>query len=614
VKRGGAAVEEVDVNEDDDRGCRSGLLASSARGKSVFADLAHRIWLPPHLKQRSSRAIPLDRVTPGDLYREGEILPGPEQIDSIVSFMNAGYTQVLWIWCPVGDLKYYSAALYEGSRQLTEDMPISIRTLRALPGLKQLQFIAERDTPVQLCKDIVLFYVLWLYGGIYSDLKVEARPNARCRFPGNVEVLVATEPVKEPGLTNRRFYKDPLAKDGAVILDAAIKNSAASESLADPSAAAKSSECPEGKKATTVTPPPLPPPSESIADHSAAASSAPESLAHHSSAAAKTPSASESLADPSAAASSASESLTHTSGAAAEANSSAPDSVADHMAEIARCTLVQVWLGFLCALPRARFLKRCFDVLLNHWLVRAKRHSGRERLCWDVYQPLWMSNVTLVTRVLREEAMLSEAVLVLPPAAAVPLPAWLRPESWRDRLGTRVGHYGYYTPSPFELATSYACLAVTLWTERQGWTTEMRRDVRAVYAGPTSPWADSLYCIIGERRVAVKSLVVAWRAELETVYPSWAVFRVLASAVSILEADWADHVLHDFNPPAGLLAFVIILLAWQWELFEFISWRPELLEFARHAALRPEHRRPAKMIFQRLVSRFAAMAPQVRNG
>jgi len=585
-KRGCAAEEEnVDVNEDDDWdwSCWSGLQASSAKGKPVSADLVHRIWLPPSLKQRSSRAIPLDRVTPGDLHREGKILPGPEQIDSIVSFMTAGYTQVLWIWCPVGDLKYYRAAFYACSWQLTQDMPISVRTLQALPELKHLQFIAERDTPVQLCKDIVLFYVLWLYGGIYSDLNVEARPNARCSFPAGVEVLVATEPVKEPGpsFTNRCFYMDPLAKDGGVILDVATNNSAVSESIADPSAAA---------------------------------SSAPESLAHHSSAAAKTPSAAESLADPRAAASSAPESLAHASGAAAEENLFVLDSAAYHLAaNMARVTLVQVWLGFLCALPRARFLKRCFDILHKHWLGKAQKYSRREGLRWDY--PSWMANVTLVSRVLRENGMVGESVLVLPPAAVVPLPSWLRPESWRGRVGTPRGHFDYYTPTPRELEESYMCLAVTLWTERQGWTTKMRRDVRALYAGPASPLAaPPLFLVLGKRRIAVKSFVGLWRTELETVYPSRAVFRVLASAISILEVGWADHVLYHNCILPEIVAFVVILFAWQWELYEFISWRPELLEFGRPAALRSENRKPAEVLFQRLVRRFAAMAPQARRG
>ena len=335
-------------------------------------------------------------------------------------------------------------------------------------------------------------------------------------------------------------------------------------------------------------------------------------------------SASASLAGPSAAPeanSSASVSLGGST-AVAEENAPAPASLADPGA--AKPTLAQVWLGFLCAQPRARFLKRCFAVLYKSWHDRAC--SNRDLRCaplnWKTYQPLWMENVNLVSVVLRERGMLG-AVQLLPPAAVVPLPAWLRPESWEDRLGTRDGNYGYHTPSPIELVSTYSCVAVTLWTARQGWTTRMREEIRKLYAGPKSPWTSGVSTILCKLRVDVKVAVCRWREVLLPVYPSGAVFRVLASALSILDAGWADHVLHGelahagdapIGDQPGIVAFAVLLFAWQWEFFEYIAWRPELLEFADPDALRSDTRRPAKLLFAGLVNRFAASAPQAREG
>ena len=116
------------------------------------------------------------------------------------------------------------------------------------------------------------------------------------------------------------------------------------------------------------------------------------------------------------------------------------------------------------------------------------------------------------------------------------------------------------------------------------------------------------------------SAIADWRASLEGIYPASAVFRVLAAAHSILDAGWADVMCRPalgLSSPygeqyAGIIAFVVLLFSWQWILYEFVSWRPELLDLVQPCALDSEGRKIAERVFMALLARFTSEAPQTR--
>ncbi len=543
---------------------------------------------------------------------EGLTLPGKDEVDSILSFAKAGYTQILWIWCEPGDLSALTAAFWTASEQLRKVMPIHVRTLKDVEELHDLALFAEFDTPIQQCKDIAAMYVVWLHGGCFADLKLDARIGRRCVLPRGVSAAIATEPVKRPGLTNRCFLIDHLGESSGK------SNTVRREVLHPPSSPSAAPAGPSASHASLPTSLGAAPAGPCASDASLPTSLGAAPLG------------------PCAFKNTTTEFLGLGLGAAPggpcafrnKTNKVAPGSESPSDPSYpSDQTLAQVWLFFFSGEPKALFFKECFRLFKRHAhentskVQTVRRRSPR----WDTYQRSWMTNVTLCSDVLKRKGMLGETVMLLPPRDVVPLPAWLSSEFWETRLGGSEGNFGYHVPSPAELADVETNLALTFWTKRQGWTSRMRQDLRDLYLGPDSPITQRpgpgvLRGPACEFRMCVKSAIADWGASLGSIYPASAVFRVLAAAHSILDAGWADVMCRPalgLSSPygekyAGIIAFVVLLFSWQWIFYEFVSWRPELLDLVQPGALDSESREIAERVFRVFLARFTSEAPQTR--
>ena len=135
--------------------------------------LVHRIWLSAS-----------DAVTP----------IGKSEIASIASFHKAGYRQIVWTTVPGDEMRRVLGAF--GGVSVTD---VAV----AVPNMRDIHFMMQHNTPLQHIKDAISFKLIYLYGGIYADLKFLALP--RYSFLDEAtSATFATEPVRQTPLQTIR--------------------------------------------------------------------------------------------------------------------------------------------------------------------------------------------------------------------------------------------------------------------------------------------------------------------------------------------------------------------------------------------------------------------------
>jgi hypothetical protein len=203
------------------------VAPASGDDASCNADLMHRIWISPQLRRDSMSWRHVDRglvdasgawVASADemwVAMRREILPGCTDIDSILDLGKAGFRQILWVWCDEGDLPLVEQAFMCSHPEISK-YRIALKNLNGFDILRNMPYLVEHNTPVQHVKDMISFFIVFVFGGAFGDLKLFWKSDRRISLGGH-EVLFGSEPARKNAMTPlcRTFTFDhfPSAED-----------------------------------------------------------------------------------------------------------------------------------------------------------------------------------------------------------------------------------------------------------------------------------------------------------------------------------------------------------------------------------------------------------------
>ncbi len=186
-----------------------------ARGHdaSCNADLMHRIWIWPKLRRDTLPWAHVDRglvdasgawVASADEMWDAmcyKVLPGMAELDSIFDLGKAGFRQIVWVWCDEGDMPLVEQALLCAHPDMSK-FRIALKNLKGMDMLRNMPYLLEQNTPVQHVKDIISFFIVFLFGGSFGDLKLFWKQQRRISLGGHEEVMFASEPARKNALTS----------------------------------------------------------------------------------------------------------------------------------------------------------------------------------------------------------------------------------------------------------------------------------------------------------------------------------------------------------------------------------------------------------------------------
>ena len=109
--------------------------------------LSHRIWIQCH----------------------GQVKFGERYCKSLQAFADAGYRQILWIHT-FGDTPFRTTSTT--LTRLVREGSLMFKRLATIIPAADLEALYKGDTPVQHIKDLASVKVVFLFGGLYADLKL----------------------------------------------------------------------------------------------------------------------------------------------------------------------------------------------------------------------------------------------------------------------------------------------------------------------------------------------------------------------------------------------------------------------------------------------------------